>query len=510
MFATVKRSANYKYWAFGALSIGMFSSVVDHGSVNIALPTVAGHFHTGLQTIQWIVISYALTISSLLLPMGRLADIIGRTKVYIAGSIIFALAAGLAGAAPSLTVLIVARIIQGCGAAMSQGTGMAIVTATFPEGERGKAIGMVMTVVGVGAIAGPAVGGLLVGVLDWRWVFYVNVPLGLVGVVAALAILDKERTGDTAAGGSGQKLDRKSNRNFDWLGTALSSAALLTLLLAITSGQEVGWSSPPILAAMAGVVALLGGFVWWELRISEPLLDLRLFQRRVFSLGVSAAFLTFLGGSAVMFLTPFYLQSVLGYSPQRAGLFVVPAALCIAVMGPISGQLSDRYGWRRFTVGGLVCGVAGLSILSQMDESSPWFLVMAALMLQSTGMGTFYSPNTSSILSAVERHRYGVMTAFLTLVRNGANVTSVAMATVIVTTTMAVLDVEPSLDAVTGPAGAHAFTVGLRNAYRTMACLLFAAMAISAVKAGKTPDSFELSVAREEPGSKARAEQPGD
>jgi len=169
MLSAVKRSANYKYWAFGALSIGMFSSVVDYGSINIALPAVASHYHTGLQTIQWIVISYALTISALLLPLGRMADQIGRTKVYIAGSIIFAVAAGLAGAAPSLIMLILARIIQGCGAAMSQGTGMAIIMSTFPEGERGKAIGMVMTVVGVGAIAGPAVGGLLVGALDWRW-----------------------------------------------------------------------------------------------------------------------------------------------------------------------------------------------------------------------------------------------------------------------------------------------------------------------------------------------------
>lgn len=502
MLAAVKRSPNYKYWAFGALSIGMFSSVVDHGSVNIALPTVASHFNTGLQTIQWIVISYALTISTLLLPMGRMADIVGRTKIYVAGSIIFALAAGLAGAAPTLPWLIAARIIQGCGAAMSQGTGMAIITATFPEGERGKAIGMVMTVVGVGAIAGPAVGGFLVGALDWRWVFYVNVPLGLVGVAASLAVLDKEGTGDLMGGGSFRK--------FDWLGTALSTGALLTLLLAITNGQKLGWTSQPILAAMTGFVALLGGFIWWELRVSGPLLDLRLFQRRVFSLGVSAAFLTFLGSSAVLFLTPFYLQSVLGYSPQMAGLFVVPAALCIAVMGPISGRLSDRYGWRRFTVGGLACGFAGLSILSQMNESSPWYLVMVALMLQSTGMGTFYSPNTSSILSAVERQRYGVMTAFLTLIRNAANVTSVAMATVIVTTTMAVMGVEPSLDAVNSPAGAHAFTVGLRYAYTTMAGLLFTAMVISAVKAGKTPDPSETPVVGEEIGGTARAGQPGD
>ena len=502
MISAVKRSANYKYWAFGALSIGMFSSVVDHGSVNIALPSVASHYHTGLQTIQWIVISYALTISALLLPMGRLADIVGRTKVYIWGSVIFAVAAGLAGAAPTLPALILARIIQGLGAAMSQGTGMAIITSTFPQGERGKAIGMVMTVVGVGAIAGPAVGGLLVGALDWRWVFYINVPLGLLGVVASLGVLDKARTGDPTAGGS--------IRNFDWLGAALSTGALLTLLLAIANGQKAGWSSPPILVAMAGFVTLLCVFVWWELRRSEPLLPLRLFQRRVFSLGVSAAFLTFLGSSAVLFLTPFYLQNVLDYSPQRAGLFVVPAALCIAVTGPISGRLSDRYGWRRFTVGGLVCGAAGLSILSQMNGSSPWFLVMAALVLQSTGMGTFYSPNTSSILSAVERERYGVMTAFLTLVRNGANVTSVAMATVIVTGTMAGMGFEPSLDAVSGTAAGHAFTTGLRNAYVTMASLLFAATVISAVKAGETRASSESAEIDEETVGEAPARQPGD
>ena len=483
MLAAVKRGANYRYWAFGAISIGMFASVVDHGSVNIALPSVARQFGAGLPTIQWIVIGYALTISSLLLPMGRLADIVGRTKVYILGSIIFALAAGLAGAAQTLPVLILARVIQGCGAAMNQGTGMAIITATFPEGERGKAIGMVMTVVGVGAVAGPMVGGLVVGSLGWRWVFFINVPLGLIGVIASLAMLDKERTGDNTAGDSGKK--------FDWIGAALSSGVLLFLIVAITNGQKAGWGSAPILAAGAAFVALLGGFIWWELKVTEPLLELRLFRQRNFSLGVSAAFLTFLGGSAVLFLTPFYLQRVFGYSPEKAGLFVVPAAVCIALLGPISGRLSDRFGWRRFTVGGLVCSAAGLAILSQITVTSPWFMVMGALILQSIGMGTFYSPNASSILSAVARERFGVILSFLNLVRNGANVTSVAMATVIVTATMAGRGFEPSLDAVRGVEGAQAFTAGLRHAYTVMACLLLAAMAISAIKGSKPPASQE-------------------
>jgi len=502
----VKRGPNYKYWAFGALALGLFTSVVDHGSVNIALPSVADQFRTSLTTIQWIVIGYALTISSLLLPMGRMADLVGRTKVYLLGSIIFAFAGGAAGVAPSLATLILARIIQGCGAAMTQGTGMAIITATFPESERGKAIGMVMTVVGVGAIAGPAVGGFLVGSLGWRWVFFINVPLGLLGVIASIAILDKKRTGDITAGDSGN--------NFDWMGAALSAGVLLTLLLTITNGQTAGWNSPPILAAMTGFMALLSGFIWWELRVSEPLLELRLFRHRLFSLGVSASFLTFLGGSAVLFLMPFYLQRVLDYSPERAGLFVVPAAFCMAVMGPISGRLSDHYGWRRFTVGGLVCSVSGLAILTQTSDSSPWFIIMAALILQSIGMGTFYSPNASSILSEVARERYGVVLSFLNLVRNGANVTSVAMATVIVTATMAGLGFQPSLDAVGGVEGGRAFTAGLRNAYTVMACLLIAAMAISAIKGDKPRVSPKTPAASEaidrETGNGTAARRPRD
>ena len=501
MLNSVKNSPNYKYWVIGALAIGMFGSVVDHGSVNIALPSVASDFGTDLATIQWVIIGYALTISALLLPMGRLGDMVGRTNVYVLGTLIFVAGAALAAASPNLSVLVVARIVQGGGAAMSQGTGMAILISTFPEGERGKALGMMMTIIGIGAIAGPSLGGLLVGAFGWQAVFLFSIPLGILAVIASLAILDKTRTGEAGPG--------STRGRFDWLGATLSAAALLAVLMPITFGPKWGWSSPPIIASSAAFAVLLCGFIWWELRIAEPLLDLRLFRRRVFTLGVSSAFLTFLGSSAVLFLTPFYLQRVLGYSPTQAGLIVAPAAMCIAVLGPISGRLSDRYGWRMLTSGGLAVSIVGIFMLSSLDENSSLPMVMSALVLHSIGMGAFFSPNTSSIMSAVERNRFGAVSAFTNLIRNGANVTSVAMATVIVTATMSSMGFQPSLDAVecggggVGGDACQAFTTGLNRAYWAMAGLLIASFCVSVVTSNKTrglsPD----------PGVGAEARQPG-
>ena len=237
-------------------------------------------------------------------------------------------------------------------------------------------------------------------------------------------------------------------------------------------------------------VVLLGTFIWWELRTTGPLLDLRLFQRNVFALGVSAHFLLFLGSSAALFLTPFYLQVVLGYTPRETGLILVPNAVCMALLGPLSGHLSDRCGWRRFTVGGLVLSTTALFLLSRLTEGSSLAQVMLALMLQSSGMGVFYSPSSSSILSAVGKERYGVIVGFLNLIRNAANVTSVAMAAAIVTATMGAMGYEPSLDAVRGGSGAavsYAFTLGLRYAYLTMMGLLLVAMAVSVLQVSPEP-----------------------
>ena len=240
-----------------------------------------------------------------------------------------------------------------------------------------------------------------------------------------------------------------------------------------------------VVAAMLISVGLLGAFIRWELQAATPMMDLRLFKRKLFALGVSASFISFLGNSSVRFLMPFYLQSVLGYTPGQIGLIIVPSALAMVVLGPLSGRLSDRYGWRIFNVGGLLLSVTGLFLLSVLREDSSLVLVMAGMILQTSGTGVFNPPNNSSILSAVEPSEYGVVSGFLNLVRNSANVTSTALATAIVTATMTSMGFPANLSAVSDADVAGilgAFTSGLRLALLIMGSILFLGVVASMLK----------------------------
>ena len=468
--------SDYKYWAFGAVALGLFGSVLDQGSVSVALPVIATHFGTKLPTVQWVAIGYILAISALLLPMGRLADLVGRKKAYIVGGLVFVLGAVLASRSTSLLMLIPSRVVQGVGGAMTEGTGMAITTSVFPPSERGKAIGLIMAVVGLGAVAGPPIGGALVGALGWPYVFFVNVPFVLLGIAIGITVLEESRP---------IRRSEDAATSFDWLGAGLSTGALILLLLAMTNGPSSGWTSSATMLAILGFFTLLGAFIWWELRTPNTMLDLRLFGRKPFSFGVLAAFLGFLGTSAVIVMMPFYLQGVLGFSPWTAGLVMMTGAIGMTLMGPIGGVLSDRYGWRWFTVGGLAASVIGLFLLSRLTEQSSVTNVLIGLFLVEGGMSTFYSPNINSVLSSAETDKYGIVSGLLNMARNSGNIVGLAMATAITTATMGSLGFEPSLDAVretAGPGVGHAFSVGLRNAFLVMVGLILVAMVVSAFK----------------------------
>ena len=471
MISRIKNSSNYKWWIFATIAIGTFLSVVDHGSVLIALPSVESHFETDLPTVQWIVVGYALAISVLILPMGRFGDMIGRKRVYVGGMVIFVITAFFAGAAPNLGFLIVAKIIQGVGSAMVQSSGIAMVVSSFPGTERGKALGTHMSVVGTGAIAGPAIGGLLVSAFDWRAVFFANVPIGIVTIIISMLILPLSKPDAPPEG-----------QRFDWGGAILSGLALLGFLLVVGNGDRLGWTSMAILLGAIATVVSGISFVIWELIYPSPMLEMRLFKRKIFGFGVAAGWFSFLGSSAARFMMPFYLQRVLELSPRDVGFLLIPPAMCMVMLGPITGRLSDQFGWRVLTVGGLsLSAIACFIMVFTLTEASPVLLIVIILMAQSAGMALFNSPNNSSILSAVDRSQYGVVSALTQLVRNSANVTSIAVSTTVVVAVMGAKGVEPSLDAVT-PDVADAFVEGLRYAFLMLGGLLLIGITLALLR----------------------------
>ncbi len=498
---TIADSTHYKWWVFWAIAAGSFLSVVDHGSVMVALPEIERYFDADLPTVQWVVIGYALAISVLLLPMGRLGDMAGRRRIYILGFCIFVLAAALAGSSHwlNLPTLITAKVLQGIGSAMIQGNGMATIIGVFPGNQRGKALGYHLTVVGAGAIAGPALGGLLVSIWGWQSVFFVNVPAGIITIaISALVLRDQI---SPAAAGQGQA------QTFDWLGAFLSGAFLLVALLTVGNGANNGWTSPVILSGIGTAIFLLATFIWWELRTPYPMLDLRLFRHKLFALGVAAGWISFLGSSASRFLMPFYLQRVLEFSPREVGLLMIPPALGLVLVGPFSGVLSDKFGWRALTVGGMALSTAAWFVMAALlnRDAPPVAWVVLMMVFQGAGTGLFNSPNNSSILSAVERSSYGVVASLTQLVRNSANVTSVAVATTVVVMVMASRGVEPSLDAV-NPAVAGAFVAGLRWSFLLMGSALAVAGAICVFKgerARSAPPSAGAGATAQEVSSKS-------
>ena len=473
-------SPHYKWWAYAAIGVGMFVTVMDQSGVSIALPRIAERFSADLPTVQWITLGYVLSTAAMLMPMGRLSDMLGRKPVYLAGLVVFMAAAALGGSAQSFGVIIAAKVVQGIGAAAIQANGLAMIAQVFPENERGKGFGMYMAVIGAGSIGGPVIGGLLVSALGWRSVFFASVPLGLLAVGMAVAILRGNGTARTAGRG---KL------GFDWPGASLSSASLVSFLLAATNGHRLGWDSPAVVAGLTIATLLMGVFLWWEGRADDPMLDLNFFRSKVFSMGVSARFLSFVAGSSVFFLMPFYLIVVLGNPASRAGLMLVPGSVAMAVMGPVSGLLADRVGTRWLSVLGMGLSASAMFIFSRLTVDSSWVHVVVGMVLSGSGMGIFSSSNTTAIMGSMDRERYGIVSAFLNLTRTSANVTGVVLATTIVALTMGSMGYEPTLAAVSESEGGGvkaAFVSGLSKAYLTGAGIVLAALVLSALR-GEAP-----------------------
>lgn len=449
-----------KWWVLVAVGVGSAMASLDSSIVNTILPILSQAFGTDVATIEWVVTTYLLVVSSLLLSFGRLGDLRGHKAVYVSGFGIFVLGSVLCGLAPSAPALIAARVVQALGAATLFANAPAILTTTFPGRQRGQALGLQGMMIYIGLTIGPSLGGWIAEHLHWRVVFYINVPVGLLAVWLSLRFIPTRRPSS-------------SGERFDLLGAGIFMVALIALLLGLNQGHAWGWSSPAVLGLLGAAGLLLALFIALELRIPTPMLDLRLFRDRVFSACVASAVLNYLVIYSLLFLLPFYLLRGRGLSPSQAGLVLTAQPLVMAIVAPLSGTLSDRLGTRLPAALGMAILALGALLLSRLGPEAPLGAVAVALALAGLGTGAFTSPNSSALLGAAPSNRQGIASGILATARNVGMALGIGVAGAVFTTLLGSADptspspalfhaIHGSLLVATGAAALGALTSAVR------------------------------------------------
>src|SRR5215469_10649740 len=456
----------YKWVALAVTTIGPLMVAIDSTIVILALPNMLQDLHSNLVRMTWVIIGYLLVTTVLLLTFGRMADMFGRVKLYNLGFAVFTMGSVLCGLAPNDTMLIASRVIQGAGGAMLSANGMAIITEVFPAEERGQAMGFNAVTWGLGSMLGPVLGGIILAVGSWRWIFLVNLPIGIIATLAAFLLLH-----DVNATPRGER--------FDLIGALFFSVGLVFLLLGITGGIGPGWLSPGILSCFAIAIFALAAFIIRERHIAYPMLDLRLFASHEYAFSVAAAALQSLSVFAVNFLLIFYLQGVRGFNPLMAAFLILPLPIVTATVGPLSGRWGDRKGGTvPATVGLAVQGIA-LLLLIFLRPETPYPVLAVALALLGLGGGLFWSPNTSISMGAAPRNRLGVASATLNTMRNLGMVFSFAIALAVAAAAMPPALMNAVFLGTVGhlsPSISAAFTSGMGRAF--LASALISGLAI--------------------------------
>lgn len=404
-----------KWWVLVAIGVGTFMSALDGSVVNTVLPVIRADFGASVSTIGWVVSIYLLVVSAMLLTFGRLGDIYGHKRVYLAGFVLFVASSVAAGLAPTPGALIAARAVQALGGAMLQSNSPAILTTTFPGKQRGQALGLQGTMTYMGVMVGPPLGGWLATQFSWRAIFYINVPVGLLAVWLAWLVVPS-------------RTSLSARERFDPLGALSFMLGLTALLLALNRGRTWGWGSPGILGLLAATLVGLGFFVLFESRVRDPLLDLSLFRRRMFSASALSAIFNYMCVYSIIFLVPFYLIEGRGLSPDRAGLLIATQPLMMAIVAPVSGSLSDRFGSRWLASFGMAFLGVGLWLLSRLGPASPPGQIALALAIAGVGNGSFAPANNSALMGAAPRERQGVAASVLASGRNVGMMLGVALA----------------------------------------------------------------------------------
>ena len=448
---------NKKWWTLAAVSVGLFMIMLDNTVVNVALPSIRSSLGMSIEGLEWVVAGYALTFAAFMLVGGKLADFLGRRLIFMVGLAVFTGASLACGLAPNGGFLIGARVVQGLGGALMNPATLSIITATFAPRERGRAIGIWAGVSAMALAIGPLVGGLLTEHVNWNWIFFINVPIGILGLFATPIFIAESR-------------DESAQQRLDFPGLAASAIGLFSLTYGFIEASNYGWTSPRILGAFAIAAVSLVAFALLELHQRAPMLDLSLFRNRTFSGANSAMLFVGLAMFGTFFFVSLYMQNVLGYSPVEAGASFLPMTILIILIAPRAGALTDRVGSRWLVGGGMTLLSGMLFYYTTLGASESFWALLPGLLLGGVGMGMTMTPVTAAAMSAVPVDKAGVGSAVLNSARQVGGSLGIAVMGSIV-------------------AGASSYLVGFHDALRvgSFLCLVGAAVAVVAIRKVEHP-----------------------
>jgi EmrB/QacA subfamily drug resistance transporter len=449
-----------RWWALAAVSLANLMAYLDNNIVNVAIPTIQRSLHLSVSGLEWVVSSYLLTLAGLLLVGGRLADLFGRRRVFLAGLAVFTLSSLAAGLAGSGSVLIASRAIQGAGAALLLPATLAIIMAAFTDvRERTTAIGIWAAIGALALALGPALGGLISQHLHWGWIFLVNVPLGVITFALAVFYVTESRA-------------ESAVRRLDLPGLTASAVSLFALTYALIEGNVSGWTAPLILGAFALAAVSAAVFLVAEARAANPMVDLSMFRSRAFSGGVGTMMIWAFGILGIYFFTSLYLQDTLGFSPVKAGLAFVPMALCVAVFASIAPRVEARAGAHRTVAAGMLLMVVGLVLFARLGEHAGYTSLLPGFLLFGAGAGLMNVPATNASMQAIPTARAGVASALLNASREVAGLLGI-------TVIGAVLRTRQSAALRAGAGPVHAFLDGYHTGLLVTILLMAAGVAVS-------------------------------
>lgn len=448
-----------KYLTLTITTLSSFMTPFMGSSVNVALPAIGSEFSLDAVLLSWVATSYLLAAAVFLLPFGRIADIVGRKKIYLTGIIIYASASLLSGMATGGYFLIIARIFQGVGGSLIFGTGVAILSSVFPEKERGKALGINVAAVYLGLSAGPFIGGVITEQLGWRYLFFLNALMGAVVIILVILKLHGEW-----AEARGEK--------FDLPGALIYGVGIL--------GVMYGFSELPQISGFIyfGIgIAALAFFLWWEKRSPSPILNIFLFRRnKAFIFSNLAAFIHYSATFGISFLMSLFLQYIKDYNPQEAGTILVAQPIMMAIFSPVAGRLSDKLEPRYVASTGMAVTGAGLLIFSFIDKSTSLSFIIINLLMIGFGYAFFSSPNTNAIMSSVTKKYFGVASATMATMRLTGQTLSMGLIMLVFSTMIGKVEITPAYY--------PQFLISVRTAFAIFAALS-AGGVISSMARGK-------------------------